>query len=69
MKNPIPNTNAARFPVTPQAAECESPEATGRYECPRCGNRTRFVGYDDNGFPGAGMRVRSDRERQRGMHL
>src|ERR1700730_1556365 len=30
----------------------ESPEATGNYRCPQCGNTERFVGFDDHGFPG-----------------
>jgi hypothetical protein len=29
-----------------------SPEATGRYECPACGNTSSFVGSDDRGFAG-----------------
>ena len=30
----------------------ESPEETGHYACPHCGNTRSFVGYDDRGYPG-----------------
>lgn len=30
----------------------QSPEKTGRYECQHCGNRERFTGHDDRGYPG-----------------
>jgi hypothetical protein len=30
----------------------ESPEATGRWECPECGNKRHFVGVDEAGYPG-----------------
>src|SRR5713226_1549440 len=29
-----------------------SPEETGQYQCPSCGNTRLFVGYDDRGYPG-----------------
>lgn len=29
-----------------------SPETTGVYVCHHCGNKEKFTGYDDNGFPG-----------------
>lgn len=39
--------NAAR-----NTRSSESPEITGDYRCPHCGNTERFIGYDDHGFPG-----------------
>ncbi len=30
-----------------------SPEETGHYACPSCGNTRSFVGYDDRGYPGS----------------
>lgn len=29
-----------------------SPEETGQYTCPECGNTREFTGYDDRGNPG-----------------
>lgn len=30
----------------------QSPEETGNYRCPTCGNARTFIGYDDHGYPG-----------------
>jgi len=30
----------------------ESPESSGQYLCPNCGNARSFIGYDDRGYPG-----------------
>lgn len=30
----------------------QSPEATGDYRCPACGNTKDFVAYDDRGYAG-----------------
>jgi DNA-directed RNA polymerase subunit RPC12/RpoP len=30
----------------------ESPEITGNYRCPQCGNTEQFIGHDDHGYPG-----------------
>ncbi|MCK9513679.1 MAG: hypothetical protein M0R28_20980 [Pigmentiphaga sp.] len=38
--------------VSMPAPHTESPEDTNRWECPFCGERDRFEGHDDKGFPG-----------------
>ncbi len=30
----------------------DSPEVTGNYRCPQCGNSADFIGHDDHGYPG-----------------
>jgi hypothetical protein len=30
----------------------DSPEVTGNYRCPCCGNTEQFIGHDDHGYPG-----------------
>lgn len=36
------------------ATHAESPEVTGVYRCPRCGNNERFTGTDVHGWGGPG---------------
>lgn len=42
----------ARIRLRLLAQDTRSPEQTGHYECPDCGNRKNFIGIDEHGYGG-----------------